>query len=57
MRRHLVCQLLETGLRARTLAEVVMRQRYLVDLGENMPEIERAVLADLEALMEEAAHA
>ena len=52
-----MCQLLETGLRARTLAEVVMRQRYLVDLGENMPEIERAVLADLEALMEEAAHA
>lgn len=45
-----VRDLLETGLRASNLDDVLIRQRYLVDNGSSMPEVEQAVLADLEHL-------
>jgi len=50
LRGQIVEQLLATELRATTLADVLARQRYLVDLGWNSPKIEQAVLLDLEHL-------
>ena len=44
-------RLLETELRAVSLAEVLIRQRHLVNLEVVEPDIERAVLMDLEALV------
>jgi hypothetical protein len=49
-RREIVRDLLETGLRARTLGEVLIRQRHLVASESVMVEVEQAVLADLEHL-------
>jgi DNA-binding CsgD family transcriptional regulator len=49
-RREIVLDLLETGLRARTLGEVLIRQRYIVARECSMPEVEQAILADLEHL-------
>jgi hypothetical protein len=45
-----VRDLLETVLRASNLDDVLIRQRYLVDRESSMPEVEKAVLADLEHL-------
>jgi hypothetical protein len=50
LRRTIVCELLETGLRARTITDALARQRYLVMREFSMPEVEKAVLADLEHL-------
>lgn len=49
-RQEIVRGLLETGLRAQSLADVLIRQRYLVDSESVMVEVEQAVLADLEHL-------
>jgi predicted DNA-binding protein (UPF0251 family) len=51
-RKEIVRGLLETGLRAKSLADVLARQRHLVDCEYSMPEADRAVLADLEYLTE-----
>jgi hypothetical protein len=50
LRRDIVRNLLETGLRATNIADVLERQRYFVALEFPAPEIDRAVLADLEYL-------
>lgn len=50
LRQGIVERLLATGLRATSVADVLARQRYLVDLEESASEIERAVLLDLEHL-------
>jgi hypothetical protein len=49
-RREIVRGLLETGLRARSLHDVLIRQRYVVNLEYSAPEIGRAVLEDLQHL-------
>jgi hypothetical protein len=46
----MVLGLLETGLRAQSVAEVLIRQRHYIASGFSIPEIEQAVLADLEHL-------
>ena len=51
MRRDIVRRLLETGLRATSLGEVLIRQQHLVDSQMTEPKVEKAVLADLEALV------
>lgn len=50
IREQTVCDLLQTGLRAQTIEDVLARQRYVIDLGYSAPEIDEAVLADLEHL-------
>ena len=50
IRCEMVRQMLDTGLRARSLEEVLVRQRHLVERGHHDEAIERAVLADLEHL-------
>jgi hypothetical protein len=49
-RRERVRNLLETELQASNLDEVLIRQRHLVERESSMPEVELAVLADLERL-------
>jgi DNA-binding CsgD family transcriptional regulator len=49
-RRKIVRDLLETGLRAQTIADVLVRQRHRMAHEYSMPEVEQAVLADLEHL-------
>ena len=49
-RREIVRNLLEVGLRARSIAEVLIRQRHMIDAQMSMPEIDQAVLLDLEGL-------
>jgi hypothetical protein len=51
-RRKIVRELLEAGLRARSIADVLIRQRYLVREEWNMPGVEQAALANLEVLAE-----
>lgn len=51
-RWDIVRDLLETGLRASNLDEVLIRQRYLVERESSMPEVEKAVLVDLEHLVQ-----
>lgn len=50
-RRDLVRAAFETGIRARSLAEVEMRQRCLVEGESEIDGIERAVLKDLQHLI------
>lgn len=50
IRYEMVRKLLETGIRARTLEDVLIRQRYCVESDISEPEVDKAVLADLEAL-------
>jgi hypothetical protein len=51
MRRDIVRRLMEVDLRAQTLAEVLIRQRHLVEMDTiGDPDIEKAVLRDLESL-------
>lgn len=47
VRSDLVRDAFETGIRARSVEEIEIRQRYLVELECSMPKIERAVLLDL----------
>ncbi|WP_424139215.1 hypothetical protein [Roseomonas chloroacetimidivorans] len=49
IRQEMVRKLFERGLRSRTLDEVLLRQRYLLDSNSGLG-VEEAVLADLEAL-------
>ncbi|MFH5926411.1 hypothetical protein [Roseomonas xinghualingensis] len=49
IRQEMVRRLFETGLRSRTMEEVLVRQRHLLDSNSGLG-IEEAVLADLEAL-------
>jgi hypothetical protein len=49
-RLEIVRGLIETRLRAQSLADVLVRQRYLVARECSMVEVEQAVLADLEHL-------
>ncbi len=53
LRREIVRRLLETELRATSIDEVLIRQRHLVASEMSEPEIERAVLRDLEGLVQE----
>jgi Homeodomain-like domain len=50
LRQTIICDLLETGLRAQTMADVLVRQRYLVTCECDLAEVEQAVMADLEHL-------
>jgi hypothetical protein len=50
-RQEIVRRLFEVELRARNIAEVLIRQRHLVDGQISNPEIEQAVLLDLEGLL------
>lgn len=50
-RREIVRQLLETDLRARDIREVLIRQRHMIDQQAPMPEMDQAVLLDLEGLV------
>jgi hypothetical protein len=50
VRQRIVCKLLETGLRAESLQDVLVRQRYYMKREYEMNEIGHAVLADLEHL-------
>ena len=51
IRRDIVRRLMEVDLRARSLAEVLIRQRHLVEMDTiGDPDIEKAVLLDLESL-------
>ncbi len=50
LRQDIVRDFLRTGLRAQSLADVLVRQRWLIDSGMFDAEIENAVLADLEHL-------
>ena len=54
-RREIVRELLETKLRARDIGEVLIRQRHMIDSQMSMPEIDQAVLLDLEGLVEQQA--
>ncbi len=56
LRRDMVRTLLETGLRSVSIAEVLIRQRHAVASDMSEPEIEKAVLADLEHLAALTAH-
>ena len=51
-RWEIVRDLLEAGLRVRTINDVLIRQRHFVGREYNMPNVEEAVLADLEVLAE-----
>ena len=52
LREHIVRDLLEFGLRATCLADVIVRQRYAVEMGQDgfYGPMDEAVLADLEHL-------
>ena len=50
LRWDIVRDLLRTGLRAQSLADVLVRQRWLINSGSFDAEIDNAVLADLEHL-------
>ena len=50
LRREMVLGLLETGLRAQSIADVIIRQRHYLTRDFSMHEVEQAVLADLEHL-------
>jgi hypothetical protein len=50
LRHDIIRLLLETGLRAQSIAEVLIRQRHYIEREFSIPEIEQAVLADLERL-------
>ena len=56
LRREIVRDLLETGLRATSIHEVLIRQRHLVASEMSEPEIDQAVLLDLEALVAASVH-
>jgi hypothetical protein len=49
-RREIVQELLRTGLRARTINDVLIRQRLYMTRDFEWQEVEMAILADLEAL-------
>jgi len=51
LRRDMVRDLLETGLRAQSIGDVLIRQRHYVERDFTMHEVEQAVLADLEHLV------
>lgn len=51
LRREMVRGLLETGLRAQSIADVIIRQRYYLTRDFSMHDVEQAVLADLEHLV------
>ena len=55
-RQEIIRNLLEVGLRASSIAEVLIRQRYAIAISSQMsrPEIDRAVLLDLEGLVAQA---
>jgi DNA-binding NarL/FixJ family response regulator len=50
IRRDIVRRLLATGLRASSVTEILIRQRYLVNSGYSDTAVEQAVLMDLEKL-------
>jgi hypothetical protein len=50
-RMEIVRNLLEVGLRAASVEEVLIRQRYTIDSQMSQPEIDQAVLLDLEGLV------
>ena len=50
IRSNMVLDLLKEGLRATSLGEVLLRHRFHVEQGWHDPDIDHAVLADLEAL-------
>ena len=56
-RQEIVRELLQTGLRAKSIADVLIRQRYTIDYGADGLGIEEAVLADLEHLADLEANA
>jgi hypothetical protein len=55
-REQLVEEAFETGIRAQSVEEIEMRQRYLVEAEFSMPEIARAVLEDLQYLIRHPNH-
>jgi hypothetical protein len=50
LRHEIVRGLLETGLRAQSIAEVLIRHRYHLEMGLSAWDIDQAVLTDLEHL-------
>lgn len=56
LRRELVRDLVEVGLRAQSLDEVTIRQRYYVETEWDRPEIAQAVLLDLQGLLDAPSH-
>jgi hypothetical protein len=50
LRRDIVAALLQTGLRATAVSELVLRYRHMLDADFQMPEVEQAILTDLEHL-------
>jgi hypothetical protein len=51
LRENIVGDLLWTGLRATSVAEVLLRCQHAIDIGFSMPEVDQAVVEDLECLV------